>query len=266
MTKHFGCFAISNHTTIPTKEVSAMTTNQVSTSNDKFKKKRKRRSDFKKGIADCIVPGCNGKERSLGYCNRHYEQVRKFGCVQRTKYDFNEIVILGNLCLVVLRDKNNDSNGIAIVDKKDYGKVKQYRWCVAKSLNVSYVATSTINKQGKRTTLRLHQLIMKSQKGQIIDHINRNGLDNRKMNLRFCTPQQNCWNSKKRNGKSLYKGVCWRKDRNKWRVYLNIDKYKRKYIGSFDNQEAAAIAYNKACLFYRKEFARINLIQKDMGI
>jgi hypothetical protein len=77
-----------------------------------------------------------------------------------------------------------------------------------------------------------------------VDHINHNGLDNRRENLRLCTQQQNNLNVRKRsNTSSKFKGVYWYKQRQKWAVYCCIDG-KGKHLGLFTSELEAAVAYD----------------------
>ena len=107
----------------------------------------------------------------------------------------------------------------------------------------------------------LHRLVLGIEDTKVdIDHINGNGLDNRRENLRVCSRSQNMGNCKKHaDGSSRFKGVCWNKNRNKWyaRICLN---YKPYPLGSYLNEEDAARAYNKAAIEKFGEFARINEI------
>lgn len=110
----------------------------------------------------------------------------------------------------------------------------------------------------------MHRLIMGFPKGKCVDHINHNGLDNRKKNLRICTNKENKFNRlKSNNNTSGYKGVLFHKGekRNKhWVAVLGINKQK-KYGGYFDTAKEAAEAYNKLALKYYGQFANLNVIK-----
>lgn len=109
----------------------------------------------------------------------------------------------------------------------------------------------------------MHRVIMERMlgrelvKGETVDHINRNGLDNRRENLRLADHSSNAQNSKRRRDNSSgYKGVCWSKPANRWRAYGKIDG-KQKHLGYFDT---AAQAYKAYCEFAKEhygEFARL---------
>lgn len=85
----------------------------------------------------------------------------------------------------------------------------------------------------------MHRIIIGAKPGQIVDHINRDRLDNRLENLRIVDLRLNALNRGARGSSSKYKGVA--KHKNGWQVYVN-----RKYIGLFDSEKNAAIAYDVA--------------------
>ena len=146
----------------------------------------------------------------------------------------------------------------AIVDPDDFEKLSQYKWAIKKDKHTSY-AKRTNNKLKK--TIMIHRQITAAPKGVIVDHINHNGLDNRKANLRFVTVTQNAWNSTMglNSGSSKYKGICWEKDKHRWRGRISINN-KSKHLGFFDDEKAAARVYNKAAKKHRGEFAVLNEI------
>ena len=109
----------------------------------------------------------------------------------------------------------------------------------------------------------MHREILKCPKGLFIDHINRNGLDNRKNNLRVCSKSQNMMNTLiPKNNTSGYKGVSWSKRDKKWMAYIKI-KNKFNNLGYFNIKEQAALAYNDAAKKYHGEFARLNKIERS---
>ena len=104
----------------------------------------------------------------------------------------------------------------------------------------------------------MHRLIMQAIDGQYVDHINGDGLDNRRENLRICTHAQNMQNQMPvRLGTSKYKGVSWDKVAKKWAAHINLDG-KPKKLGRFVAEEDAAKAYDSAAIEHYGEYARPN--------
>ena len=99
--------------------------------------------------------------------------------------------------------------------------------------------------------------------GELVDHINGNGLDNRRANLRVCTHQQNIFNQQKRKDKcsSKYKGVCWSKRNKSWLAQIRFN-YKLIYLGYYKNEDDAGLAYNEKAKELFGEFARLNIIEE----
>lgn len=94
-----------------------------------------------------------------------------------------------------------------------------------------------------------------------VDHINNIKDDNRIVNLREATVSENQANQKIQvGGSSKYKGVHWKKARNKWGTSITVN-YKLIWLGYYHNEEDAALAYNKAALEHFGEFAKINIIE-----
>lgn len=121
--------------------------------------------------------------------------------------------------------------GFTIISKQDYELVSRWRWWIDKD---GYARRWTPMVKGKRTNILLHREILglNKQDKRILDHINRNKLDNRRNNLRFVTKSQNGLN---RNGNI---GVSWRAERKKWRARITING-KDIFLGHFKNREDA---------------------------
>lgn len=93
--------------------------------------------------------------------------------------------------------------------------------------------------------------------GYMIDHINRNGQDNRIVNLRLANYMENSYNrSIGSNNNSGYKGVHWHQRERKWYAEIYYNK-QRRYLGSYNDIEEAYAAYCKAAKKYHKQFACI---------
>jgi hypothetical protein len=147
-------------------------------------------------------------------------------------------------------------NQVAIIDDEDYELVSKYKWCAIKDRN-TYYAQTHIYKNGKRTTRQMHQVILSSKKGQQVDHINGNGVDNRKENLRFADYSQNQQNKKAVYGSSSYKGVS--RVGNRWKASIGF-QMKNFHLGYFSSEEEAALTYNRKATELFGEFASINFI------
>lgn len=132
-------------------------------------------------------------------------------------------------------------NLVTIVDASDYEYLSKYKWYAKKSCSNYYAAKS----KGKGLPyILMHRLLLSVPKGSVIDHINRNSLDNRKSNLRIVSIRQNNINTKAKKNKK-YKGITFNKLRKKWVASIGL--------GSFDDPKDAAKAYDKiAKLIYGK--------------
>ncbi len=146
----------------------------------------------------------------------------------------------------------------AIVDDEDYEMLNQHKW----HHNNGYGARYSDCTKGQRIYSYMHRVIMNAPAELEVDHKNGNKLDNRKENLRICTLQQNGHNYDKQivGATSKYKGVCWRKNRERWVVRLSVDG-KRIHVGLFTDEIEAAKAYNTKALQYYGEYAKLNVIK-----
>ena len=123
----------------------------------------------------------------------------------------NEAIFLDGIVAIKLNDEH-----WALVDAGDYHLVAPYKWYAVQDYHNIYAATN-IRKGNKYTNKRMHRLILNAKKGEIVDHINRDGLDNRRQNLRIVNFAQNRMNARKiAKGTSIYKGVYFTKQRNKY--------------------------------------------------
>lgn len=142
-----------------------------------------------------------------------------------------------------------------LVDDEDYDRVMQYTWCIGK--NDAILTTNEFTKDGRQTSMRLSRFIMNVTDPDIqVDHKDRNTFNNQKSNLRKCTNSQNMFNQGPQLGRK-YKGVCFHIRKNKWIASISVN-YKRIHLGSYDNEIAAAKAYDKGSKEYHGEFGYLN--------
>lgn len=147
---------------------------------------------------------------------------------------------------------------VALVDDKDYPLVNQYKWCVTRSSKRSRIWYAYHPKSIPLKSTLIHRLILGLKDGEFCDHINGNGLDNRRCNLRIATNQQNMMNQRKQSGRSSkYKGVCWDKQTNKWIVHIRFNRT-MIHLGRFSDEVDAARVYDKAAKRYFGEYAKLN--------
>jgi hypothetical protein len=147
----------------------------------------------------------------------------------------------------------------ALVDDEDYEMLSRYDWYKVRPRTVTYAYTKINNR-----TVYMHQLILPiPSKDLTVDHIDNDGLNNVKSNLRLATRTQQSQNRRKQiNGiTSKYKGVRFHNRDHAWEANI-VYNGKHIYLGSFDTEIAAAKAFNRAAKRYHGEFASLNVIEE----
>jgi hypothetical protein len=144
----------------------------------------------------------------------------------------------------------------ALVDAVDFEWLRQWNWLAFWSSDCHKFYARRVELQ---KPLFMHRIILGLNEKQQVDHWNRNTLDNRRENLRICTPLQNAYNhGKQKNNTSGFKGVSWNNQYSHWRARIHVSG-KMIFLGSFDSAIEAAIAYDEAATKYHGEFAVLNL-------
>ena len=153
------------------------------------------------------------------------------------------------------------SGETATVDADDRDLVEaEGPWCALRDSNTTYVRAHRRRPDGTRTTISLHRLLLDPPDDMCIDHINRNGLDNRRGNLRVCTQSQNNANSPPRPGyTSKYKGVSWYKRDAKWHAQSRDNSGKILLLGRFTYEDDAARAYDVHAIATWPGYAWLNV-------
>ncbi len=145
----------------------------------------------------------------------------------------------------------------AQIDDADWPLVSGRKWCAEAHRGTKWYAR---NRDGY-----MHRVIMGAQAGQIIDHINHNGLDNRRCNLRFVSPSENHWHSRRaKNNTTGFIGVHFDKTHGRWKASVMRHGH-RHYLGYFNNPVDAALAHDLAALQLHGEYAETNFPKEDYG-
>ena len=145
-----------------------------------------------------------------------------------------------------------------VIDIADYDLVVRYKWYVAISRHGNpYAMHKVITDHGKHRNKALHSLLVEG----LVDHRDRDSLNNRRSNLRPCTRAENSRNCKRSNLKktSKYHGVCWNKAKKKWIAQIHLNNTSI-HIGHFTDEVAAAYAFNEAAKKYHGQFASLNIL------
>ena len=180
-------------------------------------------------------------------CSRHYTQMLRKGVIYDTRFEPSIIVECDSYAEIIIKDIHNNEKCRVKISLDKISKVKEYRWRFGSK---GYIE-ATIN----NTKIRLHNIIMEPPEGYIVDHINRDKLDNRNENLRLCLQIDNAKNlSKYKTNTSGVHGVSYNKKSNKWRTEIMCNGEKI-YLGEYINLEDATKVRKEAEKKYFGEFA-----------
>ena len=153
---------------------------------------------------------------------------------------------------------------VAIVDAGDYDWLNQWKWCAVSKRHKFYAARNITTHPGKQSLVYMHRIILgldvqgsdfKDNRCLTGDHVNRDTLDNRRINLRLATKSQQVWNTSAHIGStSGLKGASFDKRAGKWRADI-CHKHKKVYIGCFSTPEEAHSAYCEYASRLRGDYA-----------
>lgn len=150
----------------------------------------------------------------------------------------------------------------AQVDDTDFDGLSPWSWCAKKSPYTYYGARGAII-NGKSIEIKMHRQIMglSPGDGKVVDHIDGNGLNNQRINLRVCSRGQNTMNARKRkNGTSKFKGVSYQaagRGKKRWVSQIHLNR-KHFHLGRYLTEPEAAKAYDKKAIELYGEFAVLN--------
>lgn len=146
---------------------------------------------------------------------------------------------------------------VAIVDDEDYDLVSQFKWSAHRRYDSGcwYAVRNTTVSPRKRKLIGMHRFILGMPNG-MVDHVNRDGLDNRRLNLRVGTMSQNMMNQRKIiTSTSPYKGIHFDKWSGRWQARIQMSR-KKYTLGRFDTPEEARDAYRTAAKELFGDYAR----------
>lgn len=206
----------------------------------------------------CEICGVSSREKKVHWCTkaqkylclRHRSQFNRLGFfLKRTKREPNEFQIDGDTAYLIFRNTDDEVIFKCPIDAEDLDRVLLYKWHVTEMKGNSRYIRGSI----KNHNIFLHRYILKAESGEIVDHINRNGLDNRKSNLRIVTASENSANSKTRSGtgeKNIYF------HNNAYQVEI-IRHYKSVYTASFHTLQEAVEARDEFIKKYNETHNRV---------
>jgi hypothetical protein len=140
--------------------------------------------------------------------------------------------------------------GVVLFDPEDAAIVAAHKWTITRRPHTNYVIRS-VCESGKSRGIYLHRAIMMPPEGMEVDHINGNGLDNRRANLRIVTCSENMANNRHALGKSGYRGVWVTQGGNRWTAIIKR-QMRRYYLGTFPTALEAHEAWKQAAADWDK--------------
>lgn len=204
----------------------------------------------------CAIPNCQNKMHSRHLCNGHLDRWQRHGDpLADIPLNFvrpgRRVTIDGSECFEVPLSYGR----FCFVDLIDAEWVQKHNWFCDRPPGRSGIYV--IRTEGGKV-IRLHRAILDAPSELEVDHVNRNGLDNRRCNIRLATKSQNNANKPLPGNKTAnYRGVSRCKARNCWQAQFKIHG-KNRGLGLYDDQRDAALAYDAFARHHFGEFAQLN--------
>lgn len=155
---------------------------------------------------------------------------------------------------------------VALVDDEDYERLVVFHWQATFSHGRWRVQRVSGPRARRVNVVMARQILGVSDSKIFVDHINGDGLDNRRSNLRACTPRENLRNMHARRGGSGFKGVSYSKRshqlRKPWAAQITLDR-RHHHLGYFETAEEAARVYDAAARQHFGDFAQLNFPEVD---
>lgn len=196
----------------------------------------------------CKCEWCSKEAVHCGWCNQHYQQVKTYGHPVHTRNDKHIYYIKDDGAYIPLYNEQHEVYAEIIIDVEDIERVCNYKWH-SKTNDFNHVYGKV---DGKMTML--HRFLLGVNDSNIIvDHVNRNPLDNRKCNLRITDSKGNARNqTKPKSNTTGYKNISMRNG--KYRVTITKD-YKRHELGMYNTLEEAIKVRDEWLIKLHGEFA-----------
>ena len=170
------------------------------------------------------------------------------------KYRFSD-----DVCFIDCFNIKGELRGTILIDVEDFELVSKYQWHIENSRKTIQYAQTNLCVKDSQKTIRLHRLLIPNV--QQVDHINHNGLDNRKSNLRACNNRENNCNKdfSKKPPKSGYTGIRYNEKVGSYYVRIMVNK-KEISLGHYNNLKDAIEARRQGEIKYFGKFRYSNEI------
>lgn len=199
-----------------------------------------------------------GNEKYINLKNYKSGHATSCGCLRRRRRYPNSTITLNQDGTAKVQLYGVYSQHYCVVDATDIPIIKEFRWYGMKRGEVFY-AYSKISSH----KILMHRLVIHANNNQIVDHIDHNGLNNRRTNLRICSQQENTFNSRSsKNSSSRFVGVSYIKQDKKWISYLKKDGkivHRQRHATELE----AAQARDEAAKIFFGKFAHLNLKENN---